>query len=152
MHSSIGACHNIGSCGRLISAGTVQTSHSLLLPIAATIGQAPHRLPSVRGRRIKPGLTAYATELSLIDAKTTSRQYSGLGPCSHSPSLRALGAPDAAMVRYRAALDLGHASDGVNSTIYYAEVSGWLVGAGEPPLSVAITADGVRLLAECGLI
>ena len=40
MHSSIGACHNIGSCGRLISAGTVQASHSLLLPIAATIGQA----------------------------------------------------------------------------------------------------------------
>jgi hypothetical protein len=34
----------------------------------------------------------------------------------------------------------------------YAEVSGWLVGAGEPPLSVAITGDGVRLLVECGLI
>jgi hypothetical protein len=52
----------------------------------------------------------------------------------------------------RAALDLGHASDSINSSIYYAEVSGWLVGAGEPPLSVAITADGVRLLEECGLI
>jgi hypothetical protein len=52
----------------------------------------------------------------------------------------------------RAALDLGHASDSVNSSIYYAEVSGWLVGAGEPPQSVAITADGVRLLEECGLI
>jgi hypothetical protein len=51
----------------------------------------------------------------------------------------------------RAALDLGHASDSVNSSIYYAEVSG-LVGAGEPPQSVAITADGVRLLEECGLI
>ena len=49
-------------------------------------------------------------------------------------------------------LDLGHASDSVNSSIYYAEVSGWLVGAGEPPKSVAITADGVRLLEECGLI
>ena len=52
MHSSIGACHIIGSCGRLISAGTVQASHSLLLPIAATIGQAPHRLPSVRADEI----------------------------------------------------------------------------------------------------
>jgi len=28
----------------------------------------------------------------------------------------------------RAVLDLGHASDSVNSSIYYAEVSGWLVG------------------------
>jgi hypothetical protein len=52
----------------------------------------------------------------------------------------------------RAALDLGHASDSVDSSIYYAEVSGWLVGAGEPPKSVAITADGVRLLEECGFI
>jgi hypothetical protein len=52
----------------------------------------------------------------------------------------------------RSALDLGHASDSVNSSIYYAEVSGWLVGAGEPPLGVAITDDGVRLLEECGLI
>jgi len=52
----------------------------------------------------------------------------------------------------RSALDLGHASDSVNSSIYYAEVSGWLVGAGEPPQGVAITADGVRLLEECGLI
>jgi hypothetical protein len=52
----------------------------------------------------------------------------------------------------RAALDLGQASDSVDSSIYYAEVSGWLVGAGEPPKSVAITADGVRLLEECGLI
>ena len=52
----------------------------------------------------------------------------------------------------RAALDLGQASDSIDSSIYYAEVSGWLVGAGEPPKSVAITADGVRLLEECGLI
>jgi hypothetical protein len=52
----------------------------------------------------------------------------------------------------RAALELAHASDSVDSSIYYAEVSGWLVGAGEPPKSVAITADGVRLLEECGLI
>ena len=52
----------------------------------------------------------------------------------------------------RAVLDLGHASDSVDSSIYYAELSGWLVGAGEPPKSVAITADGVRLLEDCGLI
>jgi hypothetical protein len=52
----------------------------------------------------------------------------------------------------RSTLSLSHASDGVDSAIYYAEVSGWLVGAGEPPKSVAITADGVRLLEECGLI
>ena len=49
-------------------------------------------------------------------------------------------------------LDLVDATDGVDSSIYYAEVSGWLVGAGEPPQGVAITADGVRLLEECGLI
>jgi len=52
----------------------------------------------------------------------------------------------------RAALDLGHASESVDSSIYYAEVSGWLVGAGEPPKSVAVTGDGVRLLEECGFI
>ena len=52
----------------------------------------------------------------------------------------------------RAALDLGHAPDSVDSSMYYAEVSGWMVGAGEPQKSVAITADGVRLLEECGLI
>ena len=51
----------------------------------------------------------------------------------------------------RSALDLAD-FDRVNSAIYYAEISGWLVGAREPPLSVAITADGVRLLVECGLI
>jgi hypothetical protein len=27
-----------------------------------------------------------------------------------------------------------------------------MAGAGEPPQSIAITADGVRLLEECGLI
>ena len=52
----------------------------------------------------------------------------------------------------RSAIVLADAADSVNAAIYYAEVSGWLVGAGEPPLSVAITADGVRLLEECGLI
>jgi hypothetical protein len=52
----------------------------------------------------------------------------------------------------RSAIELAHAADSVNSAIYFAEVSGWLVGAGEPPQSVAITADGVRLLEECGLI
>jgi hypothetical protein len=52
----------------------------------------------------------------------------------------------------RSALDLAHAADSVSSAIYYAEVSGWLVGACEPPQSVAITVEGVRLLEECGLI
>ena len=52
----------------------------------------------------------------------------------------------------RSTLVLADATDGVNAAIYYAEVSGWLVGAGEPPLSVAITSDGVRPLEECGLI
>jgi hypothetical protein len=52
----------------------------------------------------------------------------------------------------RAVLGLGHASESVDSSIYYAEVSRWLVGAGEPPKSVAITADGVRLLEECGFV
>jgi hypothetical protein len=52
----------------------------------------------------------------------------------------------------RAALDLGHASESVDSSISYAEVRGWLVGAVEPPKSVAVTADGVRLLEECGFI
>ena len=52
----------------------------------------------------------------------------------------------------RSTLDLVDATDSVDSAIYYAELSGWLVGAGEPPQSVAITRDGVRLLEECGLI
>jgi hypothetical protein len=52
----------------------------------------------------------------------------------------------------RAALDLGQTSDIIDSSIYYAEVIGWLVGASEPPQGVAITTDGVRLLEECGLI
>jgi hypothetical protein len=50
------------------------------------------------------------------------------------------------------ALDLIDAGDSVDSLIYYAEVNGWLVGTGEPPKIIAITADGIRLLAECGLI
>jgi hypothetical protein len=52
----------------------------------------------------------------------------------------------------RSSLDLVDTADSVNSAVYYAEVSGWLVGAGEPPLSVAITAEGVQLLEECGLV
>src|SRR5258708_32302251 len=52
----------------------------------------------------------------------------------------------------RSALDLVDATDSVDSAIYYAEVSGWLVGAGEPPQSVAVTADGGRRLEACGLI
>jgi len=67
-----------------------------------------------------------SADVGLDNAKTNARQYSGL--------------------------DLVDATDGVDSSIYYAEVSGWLVGAGEPPQGVAITADGVRLLEECGLI
>ena len=49
-------------------------------------------------------------------------------------------------------LDLIDAGDVVDLLIYYAELNGWLVATGEPPKIVAITADGVRLLAECGLI
>jgi hypothetical protein len=52
----------------------------------------------------------------------------------------------------RAVLGLGQASESADSSIYHAEVSGWLVGAGESPKSVAITADGVRLLEECWFI
>jgi hypothetical protein len=52
----------------------------------------------------------------------------------------------------RSALDLAHAADSVSSAIYYADVCGWLVGACEPPQSVAITVEGVRLLEEWGLI
>jgi hypothetical protein len=52
----------------------------------------------------------------------------------------------------RSTLDLGSASDSIDSSIYYAEVSGWLVGAGEPPKSVVITTDGVQLLEECEFI
>ena len=42
--------------------------------------------------------------------------------------------------------------DDLDGAIYYAELSGWLVGSGEPPKGVAITEDGVRLLEELGLI
>jgi hypothetical protein len=52
----------------------------------------------------------------------------------------------------RSAVELVDAADAVNSAIYYAEVSGWLVGSGEPPNGVAITADGVELLKEIGMI
>jgi hypothetical protein len=52
----------------------------------------------------------------------------------------------------RSAIELVDAADGVNSAIYYAEVSGWLVGSGEPPRGVAITAAGVELLMKLGLI
>jgi hypothetical protein len=33
----------------------------------------------------------------------------------------------------RSAIVVADAAAGVNAAIYYAEVSGWLVGAGEPP-------------------
>ncbi len=52
----------------------------------------------------------------------------------------------------RSAVELVDAADAVNSAIYYAEVRGWLVGSGEPPNGVAITADGVELLKELGMI
>jgi len=52
----------------------------------------------------------------------------------------------------RASLSLSDAPGSVNAAIYYAEVSGWLVGAGEPPQAVAVTLEGVRLLQDCGLV
>ena len=52
----------------------------------------------------------------------------------------------------RSDLNLPHAADSVNSAIYYAEVSGWLVGAGEPPKGVSITSDGIQLLRNRQLI
>src|SRR5262245_55633029 len=52
----------------------------------------------------------------------------------------------------RGALVAAGAPADADSAIYYAEVSGWLVGAREPPQAVAITPQGVRLLADCGLI
>ncbi len=52
----------------------------------------------------------------------------------------------------RSAIELVDAADAVNSAIYYAEVSGFLVGSGEPPQGVAITAAGVELLKERGMI
>jgi hypothetical protein len=52
----------------------------------------------------------------------------------------------------RSAVELVDAADSVNSAIYYAEVSGWLVGSGEPPQGVAITVAGLELLKERGMI
>ena len=52
----------------------------------------------------------------------------------------------------RSTIDLSDSPDNIDAAIYYAEVSGWLVGAREPPRSVAITAAGVRLLEEFGKI
>jgi hypothetical protein len=49
-------------------------------------------------------------------------------------------------------LDLIDGADSLESLICFAELSGWLVGVGKPPTIIAITAEGVRLLAECGLI
>jgi hypothetical protein len=40
----------------------------------------------------------------------------------------------------------------MDAAIDYAEVSGWLVGAREPPQAVAIAREGVRLLEEYALI
>ena len=52
----------------------------------------------------------------------------------------------------RGALAASGAPSDIDAAIYYAEVSGWLVGAREPPQGVAITPDGVRLLEDCALI
>jgi hypothetical protein len=52
----------------------------------------------------------------------------------------------------RSDLNLPHAADSVNSAIYYAEVSGWLVGSGEPVHGVSITPAGVQLLEDRGMI
>jgi hypothetical protein len=52
----------------------------------------------------------------------------------------------------RGALVAAGASGDVDSAIYFAELSGWLVGAREPPQGVAITPEGVRLLEDCALI
>jgi hypothetical protein len=52
----------------------------------------------------------------------------------------------------RSAVDLADSPDNIDAAIYYAEISGWLVGAREPPRSVAITVAGVRLLEEFGKI
>jgi hypothetical protein len=52
----------------------------------------------------------------------------------------------------RSELELANAADSVNSAIYFAEVSGWLVGAGEPPQGVSITPAGIQLLRDRGLI
>jgi hypothetical protein len=49
-------------------------------------------------------------------------------------------------------LDLIDGADSLDSLIYVAELSGWLVGVGEPRTIIAITAEGVRLLEACGLI
>jgi hypothetical protein len=40
----------------------------------------------------------------------------------------------------------------VNSAIYYAEVRGWLVGAGEPAHGVSMTPAGRKLLEDRGMI
>jgi hypothetical protein len=52
----------------------------------------------------------------------------------------------------RADLDIDNAGEGVTSAIYFAEVSGWLVGSGEPFRGVSITDAGIKLLEERGLI
>src|SRR3979411_1208787 len=46
----------------------------------------------------------------------------------------------------RSSIALFDDAEVASSAIYYAEVSGWLVGSGEPPRGVAITAAGVELL------
>jgi hypothetical protein len=87
-----------------------------------------------------------------MNAQENTRYHSGLGSCSPGQGVRTLGGQANPWYVDSSTLDLIDAGDSVDSLIYYAEVSGWLVGAGEPPKIVAITADGIRLLAECGLI
>lgn len=53
----------------------------------------------------------------------------------------------------RSAIQLADATfESVDQAINQAEVNDWLVSAGEPPQSVAITAAGVKLLQERGMI
>jgi hypothetical protein len=52
----------------------------------------------------------------------------------------------------RSAIGIAAPVDGIAGAIYFGEVSGWLVGATEPPGGVAITPAGIQLLQERGLI
>jgi hypothetical protein len=61
MHSSIGPCHNIGSCGQLISAGTVKQAIGASSPGCCIDGQASHR-----GAEFARGLIANGLRGSVV--------------------------------------------------------------------------------------
>ena len=65
-----------------------QASHSLRLsPRSATIGQAPHRLPSVRGRPIcKPGRTAHGLGGSMVIYCRQAKQIPSADAFPRKPS------------------------------------------------------------------